>query len=75
MQRLRLKADGRIVEIRDGKEFPLAPSTPVASAAPNRVARSAPAAASRGYGARGQKPASTGAFDTGRIRGATGRSG
>ncbi len=25
MQRLRLKADGRIVEIRDGCEFPLAP--------------------------------------------------
>jgi putative transcriptional regulator len=41
MQRLRLKADGRIVEIRDGKEFPLAPSMPVASAAPNRVATSA----------------------------------
>jgi putative transcriptional regulator len=28
MQRLRLKADGRIVELRDGQEFPLAPSTP-----------------------------------------------
>ena len=26
MQRLRLKADGRIVELRDGKEFPLAPA-------------------------------------------------
>ncbi|CCD83671.1 putative transcriptional regulator, XRE family [Bradyrhizobium sp. ORS 285] len=26
-QRLRLKADGRIVELRDGGEFPLAPST------------------------------------------------
>jgi putative transcriptional regulator len=25
MQRLRLKANGRIVEIRDGREFPLAP--------------------------------------------------
>lgn len=25
MQRLRLKADGRIVELRDGEEFPLAP--------------------------------------------------
>ncbi len=32
MQRLRLKADGRIVELRDGQEFPLAP-TP-AEAAP-----------------------------------------
>ncbi len=28
MQRLRLKADGRIVELRDGKEFPLAPAAP-----------------------------------------------
>jgi putative transcriptional regulator len=26
MRRLRLKADGRIVELRDGQEFPLAPS-------------------------------------------------
>ena len=26
MQRLRLKADGRIVELRDGQEFPLVPS-------------------------------------------------
>jgi putative transcriptional regulator len=30
MQRLRLKADGRIVELRDGREFPLAPATPAA---------------------------------------------
>jgi putative transcriptional regulator len=29
MQRLRLKADGRIVELRDGQEFPLAPVLPV----------------------------------------------
>jgi putative transcriptional regulator len=28
MQRLRLKADGRIVELRDGCEFPLAPKLP-----------------------------------------------
>jgi putative transcriptional regulator len=36
MQRLRLKADGRIVELRDGQEFPLAPATPavVAETAP-----------------------------------------
>jgi putative transcriptional regulator len=27
MRRLRLKADGRIVELRDGQEFPLAPAT------------------------------------------------
>ncbi len=30
MQRLRLKADGRIVELRDGQEFPLAPAAPSA---------------------------------------------
>jgi putative transcriptional regulator len=40
MQRLRLKADGRIVELRDGQEFPLAPVTTVA--APS-TARAAPA--------------------------------
>jgi putative transcriptional regulator len=35
MQRLRLKADGRIVELRDGQEFPLAPTiTAVAPANP-----------------------------------------
>jgi len=35
MQRLRLKADGRIVELRDGQEFPLAPEMPgLASAMP-----------------------------------------
>src|ERR1700750_2959475 len=28
MQRLRLKADGRIVELRDGEDFPLAPVMP-----------------------------------------------
>jgi putative transcriptional regulator len=36
MQRLRLKADGRIVELRDGQEFPLAPlmatSAPISEA-------------------------------------------
>jgi putative transcriptional regulator len=32
MQRLRLKADGRIVELRDGREFPLAPA--ITAAAP-----------------------------------------
>ena len=32
MQRLRLKADGRIVELRDGREFPLVPD--VIAAAP-----------------------------------------
>jgi putative transcriptional regulator len=31
MQRLRLKADGRIVELRDGQEFPLAPAMAVSS--------------------------------------------
>jgi putative transcriptional regulator len=33
MQRLRLKADGRIVELRDGQEFPLAPAMPLAAPA------------------------------------------
>ncbi len=33
MQRLRLKADGRIVELRDGREFPLAPVLPIVAAA------------------------------------------
>jgi putative transcriptional regulator len=32
--RLRLKADGRIVELRDGREFPLAPMLPAATPAP-----------------------------------------
>jgi putative transcriptional regulator len=32
MQRLRLKADGRIVELRDGQEFPLAPDALAAPA-------------------------------------------
>ena len=39
MQRLRLKADGRIVELRDGQEFPLAPMMPEPA-----VAMSEPAA-------------------------------
>lgn len=34
MQRLRLKADGRIVELRDGQEFPLAPAMPARSISP-----------------------------------------
>ena len=37
MKRLRLKADGRIVELRDGKEFPLAPEMEPAAAAPAGV--------------------------------------
>jgi putative transcriptional regulator len=40
MQRLRLKADGRIVELRDGREFPLVPAIAVAAPA---MAASAPA--------------------------------
>src|SRR3954468_15892847 len=47
MQRLRLKADGRIVELRDGQEFPLAPAEPMpglATAMPGR-ATGVPAAA------------------------------
>jgi putative transcriptional regulator len=38
MQRLRLKADGRIVELRDGREFPLAPSMSFAAPAASSVA-------------------------------------
>jgi putative transcriptional regulator len=41
MQRLRLKADGRIVELRDGPEFPLAPTMPEpAQAVPGTAAPS-----------------------------------
>jgi putative transcriptional regulator len=38
MQRLRLKADGRIVELRDGQEFPLAPAPVLAPPGPNSIA-------------------------------------
>jgi putative transcriptional regulator len=38
MQRLRLKADGRIVELKDGQEFPLAPAMPIAPQASVRDA-------------------------------------
>jgi putative transcriptional regulator len=40
MQRLRLKADGRIVELRDGQEFPLAPAMPGLEPAPAMPAAS-----------------------------------
>lgn len=39
MQRLRLKADGRIVELRDGEEFPLAPAIEPAAIAQNTTSR------------------------------------
>lgn|SRR5512135_1615293 len=39
MQRLRLKADGRIVEIIDGQEFPLAPAVWAAPVNPPVVER------------------------------------
>jgi putative transcriptional regulator len=39
MQRLRLKADGRIVEIRDGEEFPIAPASRDPAAANVRALR------------------------------------
>jgi putative transcriptional regulator len=45
MQRLRLKADGRIVELRDGQEFPLFPAMSVPRSSLS-VAAPAPAAAS-----------------------------
>ena len=34
MQRLRLKADGRIVELRDGQEFPLSPMSAIDATTP-----------------------------------------
>ena len=37
MQRLRLKADGRIVELRDGQEFPLQPAMQAGEAGPVEV--------------------------------------
>jgi putative transcriptional regulator len=41
MRRLRLKADGRIVELRDGQEFPLAPvALAVSDEAPTEPASS-----------------------------------
>jgi putative transcriptional regulator len=45
MQRLRLKADGRIVELRDGQEFPLAPTIPGLALAMPGLALAMPAAA------------------------------
>src|SRR5688572_17142666 len=38
MQRLRLKADGRIVELRDGREFPLAPAAATVAPATTNIA-------------------------------------
>jgi putative transcriptional regulator len=35
MRRVRLKADGRIVELRDGQEFPLAPVQPADATTPS----------------------------------------
>ncbi|QDW38291.1 helix-turn-helix domain-containing protein [Bradyrhizobium sp. KBS0727] len=45
MQRLRLKADGRIVELRDGQEFPLAPATSGLASAMPGLASAMPAEA------------------------------
>src|SRR5437868_467876 len=45
MQRLRLKADGRIVELRDGQEFPLAPAMPGLAVATPDAAQDIPAVA------------------------------
>jgi putative transcriptional regulator len=45
MQRLRLKADGRIVELRDGQEFPLVPTISGGALASPGVAFAIPAAA------------------------------
>ena len=40
MQRLRLKADGRIVELRDGQEFPLVPAIAQASSTADELTSS-----------------------------------
>ena len=45
MKRFRLKADGRIVELRDGKEFPLAPAMRLDAAAARRARPAPPCAA------------------------------
>ena len=45
MQRLRLKADGRIVELRDGQEFPLIPAMPGVALAISEVATAIPGVA------------------------------
>jgi putative transcriptional regulator len=42
MQRLRLKADGRIVELRDGQEFPLVPATTSVAVVTTSVALEVP---------------------------------
>jgi len=42
MQRLRLKADGRIVELKDGQEFPLAPAMVDAPAATGNTVATEP---------------------------------
>jgi putative transcriptional regulator len=47
MQRLRLKADGRIVELRDGQEFPLAPAMPGLALAMPGLALATPAPIAR----------------------------
>jgi len=44
MRRLRLKADGRIVELRDGQEFPLAPAMPGLAPAMPTVSAATPEA-------------------------------
>lgn len=46
MQRLRLKADGRIVELRDGQEFPLAPTMPGPAPAMPGLAQAMPTVSS-----------------------------
>ena len=43
MKRFRLKADGRIVELRDGQEFPLAPAMPEPAPTPDVTSGETPA--------------------------------
>jgi putative transcriptional regulator len=57
MQRLRLKADGRIVELRDGQEFPLAPTMPEAAPAMPGLAPAMPDSPDATPGETGTLPA------------------
>ena len=54
MQRLRLKADGRIVELRDGQEFPLVPAMTETPAAVPAACEAAPLPAVRDLRRRAQ---------------------
>jgi putative transcriptional regulator len=70
MQRLRLKADGRIVELRDGQEFPLAPAMPprLRSSPLPAMPIASPTTPDARRAAGGARPAPPRAPDAARIR-------